>query len=114
MADLGHSGTTDTAAQIDVATVHDGEDHRGCEGGPAEPEEGGRGLRFAAALFGVGGAVGDVVAMGVAAIAAAVHAQIRSGRNCAAKPENDVQSVQCDVDNGLTVSVQESRREQVQ
>lgn len=65
---LAHSGRTspDTTTHVHVSAVsQEREDERGDESGPAEPEEGGGGLGFAAALFGVGGAVGDVVGKGV-------------------------------------------------
>jgi hypothetical protein len=63
--DLTHSGAPAPAlptAHIDIAAIiQDGEDQRGDPGSPAEPEEGGRGLGFAAAALRVGGAVGYVV-----------------------------------------------------
>jgi hypothetical protein len=54
------------AAHIDVSAVsQEREDERGDKGSPPEPEEGSRGLGFAATLLGIGGAICDVVCAGV-------------------------------------------------
>jgi hypothetical protein len=133
--DLRHGGAaTDAAAQVGAALAgHEGEDHRGRPGGPAEPEEGGGCLGFAAALGGVGRAVGDVVGSCVVLfllalieqhtshamtstyrIVAAVHTQIRGSRNGSAEPEQHVEDVKRDVDDGHAEAVEEGRRDEVQ
>lgn len=64
LLDLAHRGTaaTQAAAHVDAtAAGHGGEDESGEPGEEAEEEECCRGLGFAAAAFGVGRAVGDVV-----------------------------------------------------
>lgn len=69
LLDLTHRrpATTHAAAHIDVSFVReDGEDERRDPCSPAEPEERGRGLGFAAAALRVGAAVCDVVCQGVA------------------------------------------------
>lgn len=63
---LGHVGPTTTgAAATKVHRGRAGQEDRDDNGGhitsPAKPEESCRGLGFAAALRGVGGAVGDLV-----------------------------------------------------
>jgi hypothetical protein len=63
LLDLAHGrAPPNSAAKVDAsATAQDREYQRGDEGSPAEPQEGGRGLRLTAALGGIGGSVCDVV-----------------------------------------------------
>ena len=69
--DLAHgrslSDATSTTAHVDarVAALETRKDSGGNEGSEAEPEEGSSGLSLVAALGGVGGSVGDGVAVSV-------------------------------------------------
>lgn len=114
---LAHSGTTtDTATEVGTTTTarHDVHDKRSDESGPAEPEEGGGGLRLATVLLRVGGAVCYAVGEGIGAVAAAVRTKVRGQSDGGAEAEENTQCIHGDVDNGDAELLDEGSREEVQ
>lgn len=100
---LAHNrAATDAASRRTTAAGHA---ETGKDGGYGECEEAeeqerrGR-LGFSAAAALIVGAVGDVVVLQVRLIAAAVHTQLRRQRHGAAEPEQNVQDVEGERDEG--------------
>jgi len=79
-------------------SVQASDDSRGEEGGEAKPEEGGGGLGLAALLL---GAASNVVAVVVVGVAAAVHVQVGGSRDTTDEPEDGVEDVQHQRDDGV-------------
>lgn len=125
--DLAHGGTScaDAAGpHVCRSSRSETRDDGGCdEGREAEEEEGGRGLRLGAALVAVVAAVRDAVALRVVlfsnhqhsrslctasdpvcathAVAAAMHAQLGRQRDRTAEPEDGVEHVERDGEDGV-------------
>jgi len=97
--DLRHGWPTfpdTTTSEVDsaAASTEEREEQTGSERGKAEPEKGGGRLSLLAAVFGVMGAVGDRVAVGVGTVATAVYVKLGCHRNGGAEPEEHVEHVQ--------------------